>query len=179
MVIRLDNVHDDEPFRWQEQLEIKAQELDRPEVVALGPVSWEGSIARHPPDFYLHADYTYEQTLACVRCLRHVVEPVRGSLDLLVSVGQEPKTAGEHQLHAGDFGSLMVASERLDVMPLLIEQLQLEVPMRPLCQPNCQGLCPDCGADRNAGPCGCRPEAVDPRWAALAALRQKLPDSES
>ena len=45
------------------------------------------------------------------------------------------------------------------------------LPLAPLCRPDCAGLCPSCGADRNEGPCGCVPAAANGRWAALDALR--------
>jgi uncharacterized protein len=51
----------------------------------------------------------------------------------------------------------------------------LELPLAPLCRPDCQGLCPECGADKNEAPCEC-PGPVDPRWATLDALRFDEPD---
>ena len=57
----------------------------------------------------------------------------------------------------------------LDLGPLLRDTVVMEVPVRLLCRDDCQGLCPVCGADRNEGDCGHRPdEEPDPRWAKLA-----------
>ncbi len=67
--------------------------------------------------------------------------------------------------------------ETLETDPLLLEQLQLNVPMKPLCRPDCQGLCPTCGADRNEDACSCEERSADPRWAALAALKSRLEES--
>jgi uncharacterized protein len=53
--------------------------------------------------------------------------------------------------------------------------LLLSVPMQALCQPDCKGLCPTCGADWNEGPCDCPSEEVDPRWAGLADLLKEPP----
>ena len=50
-------------------------------------------------------------------------------------------------------------------------QQQLNIPMKPLCRPDCKGLCAQCGADLNLGACACTPPKSDPRWAALSALR--------
>jgi uncharacterized protein len=47
----------------------------------------------------------------------------------------------------------------------------LDVPMRPLCRPDCQGLCMNCGQNLNEGDCGCEEEEIDPR---LEALRKFL-----
>ena len=62
--------------------------------------------------------------------------------------------------------------EAIDLEPLVREQVILAVPYAPLCREDCLGLCPQCGADLNAGACGCE-KPVDPRFAALKGL--KLP----
>ena len=49
------------------------------------------------------------------------------------------------------------------------EELQLELPMKALCREACRGLCPQCGADRNAAPCTCAPPP-DERWKSLKTL---------
>ncbi len=60
--------------------------------------------------------------------------------------------------------------DRLDLEPLARDAVLLELPLAPLCDEDCRGLCPMCGIDRNQGDCRCRPEVSDPRWAALDAL---------
>ena len=61
--------------------------------------------------------------------------------------------------------------DQVDLEPLAREAVLLELPLAPLCADECQGLCATCGADLNQGACGCIPEVVDPRWAALDTLR--------
>lgn len=58
----------------------------------------------------------------------------------------------------------------LDLCEAVRQQIILAEPMQPLCRPDCAGLCPDCGENLNAGPCGCPPVDVDARWAALREL---------
>jgi uncharacterized protein len=58
----------------------------------------------------------------------------------------------------------------LDIAEVVRQALLLEIPMHLLCKPDCLGLCPTCGQDLNAGPCGCLPADVDARWAELSAL---------
>jgi uncharacterized protein len=62
----------------------------------------------------------------------------------------------------------------LDLAPLLRQEIILEIPIIPLCKPDCLGLCPECGQNLNEGTCNCHREALDPRLAALRALRDKL-----
>ena len=67
--------------------------------------------------------------------------------------------------------SYLLADVHLDLEPMAREALVLDLPLAPLCGEDCQGLCSQCGADLNLGPCGCRRDERDPRWAALDALR--------
>ena len=53
---------------------------------------------------------------------------------------------------------------------LLREQFYLALPMKPLCREECQGLCPQCGVNRNVEACQCSTRWDDPRLAALKAL---------
>jgi uncharacterized protein len=70
-----------------------------------------------------------------------------------------------------DGESYPLRADHIDLGPLAREALLLDLPLAPLCADACLGLCPTCGADLNRGACQCATEAVDPRWAALDALR--------
>ena len=63
-----------------------------------------------------------------------------------------------------------LCDDTLDLAPLVRDALVLELPMAPLCRDDCAGLCPQCGANRNEGQCGCVAPR-DPRWANLDVLR--------
>ncbi len=41
----------------------------------------------------------------------------------------------------------------IDLAPLLVEYFILEIPINPICTPDCLGLCPECGANLNLEPC--------------------------
>lgn len=58
----------------------------------------------------------------------------------------------------------------LDLSDVLRQYLLADEPLKPLCRPDCAGLCPECGADRNAQECRCAAPPADPRWGALAGL---------
>ena len=65
----------------------------------------------------------------------------------------------------------LVHSE-VDLEQMVREAVLPELPQAPLCSEDCQGLCPECGANRNEGPCGHEGAPADPRWAALDELRE-------
>ena len=68
--------------------------------------------------------------------------------------------------------------ERLDLLPALREELLLELPAYPLCQPECKGLCAICGTDLNVNACDCRIETTDPRWEALREVTESDADDD-
>jgi uncharacterized protein len=59
-----------------------------------------------------------------------------------------------------------LTADWLDLEPLAHDACILELPLAPLCRPDCLGLCPGCGVNRNNETCTCT-ERTDPRWAAL------------
>jgi uncharacterized protein len=174
MRIHLDQVRE-EPFSWDETQSVSPQDLDRPELLALSPVRWQGQVVFADPGYYLKGRLTYEQTLACIRCLAPIVEPAAAEVELMIEVERHGRTAGaERELEEEELGLITVEGETLDTDPILLEQLQLGVPMKPLCRPDCKGLCPVCGADRNVTACSCAESKGDQRWAALGAVKSRL-----
>ena len=63
--------------------------------------------------------------------------------------------------------------DSIDLGEVVREQLYLALPMKPLCQEDCKGLCPVCGGNRNREACTCQQEWVDPRMAALAEWKSR------
>jgi uncharacterized protein len=173
MKIRLDSARF-EPFVWQERLGFSPAELRLPEGVEVGPVEVDGSLARAEPDFLLSARLRYAQRAPCDRCLRSVELPVETGFDLVVVERRGGKAeGGERQVAEDELGLLEVAGDSIETAPLVAEQVQLNLPTRPLCREDCAGLCPRCGRNWNDGPCDCPPIAPDPRWAALAGWKQR------
>jgi uncharacterized protein len=58
----------------------------------------------------------------------------------------------------------------LDLEPVIRDAVLLAMPLAPLCQPECAGLCITCGENLNDVP-GHAHEEIDPRWANLANLK--------
>jgi uncharacterized protein len=173
MKIRLHEIGD-EPYTWDVDERVPAAALDRDELLELSPIAWSGRIDQLDSGYLLRARLAYDQTLACQRCLAKVTEPVDEELELLLLPHESGAEEEERELEEKDLGVVVVDDDELDLQPILLEQLQLNVPMRPLCREDCAGLCPTCGADLNQGRCDCVRETVDPRWAGLVAIRDRL-----
>ena len=161
----------DEPFRWAKTKTIDASLLEAEQLVELGPISWTGEVSKTSTGFLLSGRLEYEQQLACPRCLKPTSMSVSSDVELLIEARSNEPTIGEIELEEEDLDVLYVEGEELDTEPILIEQLQLNIPMRRLCREDCRGLCPACGVDLNEETCECERNETDPRWAALEKLR--------
>lgn len=114
-----------------------------------------------------------EGALVCSRCL--VAVPWKQNDQFSVEL-RHPLDAAHDEIELGqdDLDVVFITDDQLDVVGLAAEQVMLNLPMRILCQPECAGLCPRCGANNNQdGSCQCEPE-VDPRWEALRGLEGRM-----
>ncbi len=97
----------------------------------------------------------------CVRCLTPFEQPLRVNFTELYAFS--PRQTSESELIFPETGVV-------DLAPLVREYMWLEVPIQPLCRPDCKGLCPVCGANQNQGLCHHELEDIDPRLAVLKTL---------
>jgi uncharacterized protein len=106
----------------------------------------------------------------CVRCLRDFDQDLEVEVRELFTL--EPRDDE-------DEGYAVLPDDRLPLDTMVRDALVLAFPAFPLCRPDCAGLCPVCGADRNADGCGHGgPDVTDPRWAGLAGLRSTLEEKD-
>ena len=98
--------------------------------------------------------------LECVRCLTGFEEPFDLGVQEMFVPGAGPQD-DEYPLDP----SGVIQPEQM-----FRDTIGLELPFAPLCKPDCLGLCPECGGDRNLGECPGGHESVDPRWAGLEEL---------
>ncbi|GAA1654879.1 YceD family protein [Georgenia ruanii] len=110
----------------------------------------------------------------CSRCLREVDDDLSvGVSELYYYPGKRAELAADGDEEAEDLPEL--AGELLDLEPTLRDAVVLALPFRPLCRPDCPGLCPECGVRLDDAEPGHHHEQLDPRWSALGSL---FPDAE-
>lgn len=118
--------------------------------LTLNGFSGAAKISRTPQGLLVEAGFSASIDLECVRCLISFSEPVRFDFTELYAFNAKSVTDSE----------LMVPEDaHIDLQPLVREYGLLEVPISPLHDPACKGLCPVCGQDLNVFDCGHRPEA--------------------
>lgn len=113
--------------------------------------------------------------LTCSRCLGVFDFEIDRVFDL--SYLEDPQVEPDDEelsLSYEDLDYGFYRNDELDLEAVLLEQILLEIPMKPICRADCKGLCDQCGADLNLALCGCEREYVDPRWAALKKLKNRL-----
>ncbi len=91
--------------------------------------------------------------LECGRCLKHFDMDLKGTSNIFLS---KKKPGKEQELHEDDLiTEYLEDEEKFNVSELLREEILVQTPMKPLCDENCKGICPICGADKNTNPCNC------------------------
>ena len=100
----------------------------------------------------------------CFRCLDDAV--VERDLDVREYQATSPES--------DELTTPYVSDDRVDLTQWARDTLVLSLPEQILCRPDCAGLCPVCGKDLNREPHVHEEAEPDPRWAALAELRDRL-----
>lgn len=109
----------------------------------------------------------------CARCLKQFATLLEAAFDRLFVPGDDPAESGSQQEMLDELTYL--SDSRLEIGHLVEEELLLTLPMIPLCQAECVGLCDGCGADLNQESCRCEETAPDGPFAVLAALKMADP----
>jgi len=137
-------------------------------------------IHRMGEDLYLEGEIAGVLELTCGRCLTRYREPVHECFRLVLEpaasrVPADPEGAAalvrdgvflSDELESGWF-----RGSEIDLGSFFQEVIAVAFPVQPVCREDCRGLCPGCGADRNAESCHCSEVRPDSPFAALRALR--------
>lgn len=111
----------------------------------------------------------------CARCLTALTGDVEIDLTELFAY---PHSATDETTEDDEVARVTRdgGADTVDLEQSIIDAIGLVLPFSPVCDPDCAGLCPECGVPlAGAGP-GHRHDTVDPRWAKLAALREQIGD---
>jgi uncharacterized protein len=128
-------------------------------------------LAKHGRDILVRGHLSGYLDLACSRCLESFAHPVATDFDLLLIPRPATAVAEDEELSAADLDLDYYTGEGVDLESLLREQIILMIPVKPLCQETCQGLCPQCGSNLNRQSCRCQPQAANSPFAELAKLK--------
>ena len=91
----------------------------------------------------------------CDRCLASVAIPVERDFDLYYRPVSTIARAEEVELPEDELEVGFFSGDGIELDDVVTEQVILSVPMKVVCQTDCRGLCPVCGANLNVEKCGC------------------------
>lgn len=113
--------------------------------------------------------------LQCARCLADFGDEVEVELDFLLQKSKENETLDALESAESSEPTIRFVGDEIDLDEIIIQEMLLSVPMKPLCREDCPGLCPRCGAISGSPECSCAEERpTDPRWTALERIKEKL-----
>lgn len=152
--------------------QLEREELKSPLDVRLQTVTRKGELKG---EYVVEGTIEYAGELFCARCLdpfpfanlsgftlRYSPRPAQFTTDEEVEIREEQLDLDYY--HERTFPLETVAHE----------QVQLSLPMKPLCEENCQGLCPQCGTNLQRGSCDCAEKVGEARWQPLREFRDQL-----
>jgi uncharacterized protein len=125
-------------------------------------------------DIRLRGNFQGNFEVPCARCVEPVTIPLTADFDLIFRPAGADSEAPERSITAPETEIGYYQKDSLLLEDVLREQVLLSLPVRTLCKPDCKGLCPRCGQNRNSQACSCDEGPRDPRWEALAGLRSKI-----
>jgi len=126
------------------------------------------------PDIRLRGKFAGRMRVCCARCVEPVEAPLAADFDLIFRPAGADSDPPERSITAPETEIGYYQEDSLLLEDVLREQVLLSLPARTLCKPDCKGLCPRCGVNRNNQTCTCEEGPPDPRWEALAGLRSRI-----
>ena len=102
-----------------------------------------------------------EPELECSRCLKHFTYKIGSEMDIDVSPLSAMTGGHEHELAGGELETEFYQGDEIEPLDFIKEQILISIPMVPVHSPDCKGLCPVCGTDRNLAECKCTNEGKE------------------
>jgi len=133
--------------------------------VFLEPAHAEVVVRMLGDEVLVQGELTAKLSFVCSRCLTPFEFPVRSKFDLVYL--PEEIDALPDELTDDEIDKMYYRDGRLDLQAVILEQLNLTFPGKPLCASDCEGICSVCGEIVRDGGCSCQVKGSDPRWNGL------------
>lgn len=130
------------------------------DLVMKEPLVGQIEMIRTAEGILVRGTLTTAAEVECSRCLEPFVERIEFDID--------EEFHPSVDIHTGvalpwtEEATRIDESHTIDLTEIVRQNIFLALSMRPICRPDCAGLCPQCGKNLNEGPCSCQEEALDP-----------------
>lgn len=115
------------------------------------PIQWSVDIMNTGEALTVIGTCSAEGVTQCGRCLEEAQVSLFGEIDgyFIINPEESPEDLDDDEF------DVLPESKVIDMEPLIVAALLMDLPLIPLCKEDCEGLCPTCGANLNEGPCRC------------------------
>lgn len=127
-------------------------------------------VKKNGEDVQVKGRITSWLSLLCSRCLLPYDYSVDSEFDLIYMPEEFEEI--KEELEDEDINKLFYYNRELNLRDVVLEQLNLTFPLKPLCSKDCQGICPVCGKLVSSGECTCHVQDADPRLEKLNLFRK-------
>ena len=134
-----------------------------------GPVTADITVGREFDHLKAAGSVHVPMTLTCGRCLATYATAVDSTFRIIFrkETTRHTEVEDETELCDDDLVASTYSGDEIDLAHEIEEQVSMEIPLKPLCDDGCKGLCFTCGADLNTGSCTCSREPVNLKFSAL------------
>lgn len=133
----------------------------------------EVEFIRTPTGVLLRATVEVLLEAECSRCLASFGYPRDMYMEEVYYQQVDVATGARVETEAEADSFLIDRRHVVDISEAVRQYGEMAADMQPLCRPDCPGICAQCGQDLTLSACACESEPIDPRWAPLAALKQR------
>jgi len=136
-------------------------DLVEEDTVFLSPAHAEVIVRKVGDEIWIKGRLTARLSFVCSRCLSPYEFPVDSAFDLVYL--PEELDLMKEELEEDDLGQIFYRDNQIDLKEIILEQLNLTFPLKPLCSESCEGICAICGKIRRNGDCSCEVKEEDSR----------------
>ena len=153
----------------KEGLDIQIEEtVESPNISS--PIRAHLRIEKLGTEVMVKGDLLSELRLQCSRCLKDFNRALSLPVNVVYHPVEELKGEENYEIRHEELDMDFYSGEELDMSNLIKEQIMLNIPMKPLCDEMCKGMCPVCGKDLNSESCTCAQVKKDSRFEGLKKL---------
>ncbi|HOW85969.1 MAG TPA: DUF177 domain-containing protein [Candidatus Aminicenantes bacterium] len=151
-----------EGLRVSRDFEFLSLDLVEENAVFLEPAHADVTVRLAGDEVYVQGQVTARLSFVCSRCLTPFEFPVASRFDLVYL--PEDVDALSEELSDEKIDQMFYSDRQLDLRAVILEQLNLTFPAKPLCSPDCEGICAVCGEIIRDAHCSCLVKESNPRW---------------
>jgi len=153
----------------EEGLDLQLKETIESDIIQ-SPVLGRLKIIKVGAEVVVRGELKCHVRLQCSRCLKNFCSELSVQVDVVYHPVQELTEKDKREIKGEELDTDFYAGEEIELVDLLREQIVLSLPMKPLCDDLCKGICLKCGTDLNENTCGCHVKDTDPRLEVLKKL---------